>query len=131
MSREIRVTRPPARTEPIELYPDFDETLTTNVEDTVRNLRILPERERSTPESQRWQFKAVADLTEEVKALRHELGNVVRALDKKTSISAQGKFEKAMGERITARLDTMRTTAMWAVGLLFLVVIGIVKVGHG
>jgi len=118
-----------ASVEDDDLFPAFDETLTTGIEDTVRNLRILPEHSRASAESQRWQFKAVSDLTEEVKALRHELANVLRALDKKASLINQGKFEKSLTERMDGRIDKIRTIAMWAIGIL-LVVDGLIKVVH-
>ncbi len=110
-------------------YPAFDETLTTGLEDTVRNLRILRERSPSDDEARRWQFKAVDDLTTEVKSLRHELGNLVRALDKKASLMNQAKFEKSLTERLDARVDKIRNIAMWAIGVL-LVVDGLIKVVH-
>lgn len=110
-------------------YPAFNETLTTGLEDTVRNLRILRERSPGDDEARRWQFKAVDDLTTEVKTLRHELGNLVRALDKKASLINQAKFEQSLTAKLDVRIDKIRNITMWAIGILF-VVDGLVKVIH-
>ncbi len=109
-------------------YPAFNDTLTTGLEDTVKNLRILGDGGKPpNNESQRWQFKAVDDLTTEVKELRKELGNVVRALDKKASLMNQAKFETSLTAKIDVRIDRIRAIGMWAIGLLF-VVDGLIKV---
>lgn len=128
MSGDVRWPGAKQKTPDLELFPTFDDTLTTDVEDTVRNLPTL-KLGRPHSEAERWQFKVVTDLTEEVKTLRVELGNVVRALDKKASLMAQAKFEKTLADRVDARIDKIRTIAMWAIGIL-LVVDGLIKVVH-
>jgi hypothetical protein len=126
VTREPRWQGPATRG---ELYPAFDDTLTTGLEDTVKTLRVLRERVHSEEEEQRWQFKAVDDLTTEMKSLRKEVGNLVRALDKKASITTQAKFEKSLSDRLDARIDRIRSIAMWAIGLLFTLA-GLLKVFH-
>jgi hypothetical protein len=111
------------------MYPAFDETLTSGIEETTQQLRVLRERSHSDEEAQRWQFKAVTDLTEECKSLRKEMGNLVRALDKKASLMNQAKFEKTLAAAVDARIDKIRNIAMWAIGIL-LVVDGLIKVVH-
>jgi hypothetical protein len=125
----VSAARNPRSFEKEDDFPAFDETLTTGLEDTVRNLRVIRERTHSHEEAQRWQFKAVTDLTEEVKALRREHGNLVRALDKKAGLVNQARFEKLMTEHIDAKVDKIRAIAMWAIGVLF-IVIGLLRVIH-
>ncbi len=108
-------------------FPAFDETLTTGLDETVRNLRVIRERSHNHEEAQRWAFKAVTDLTEEVKAIRREHGNLVRALDKKAGLVNQARFEKSMIEHVDNRIDKIRAIAMWAIGVLF-IVIGLLRV---
>ncbi len=121
-----------------ELYPTFDETLTSGLEDTVRHFKAQPQWEhrgaadRPGPDKEviHWLEKAVDEAKEEIKRLRKDMGNLVRAHDKKASIMSQGKFEKEMKQHITERIDQIRNIAIWAIGILFAVMLGIAKVTH-
>lgn len=106
----------------------FDEHLTTDLDSTNTRLKELRGRPHDS-ESNRWQYKAIDDLTLEVKQLRKDLSNLVRALDKKASISSVTKFEDALSDRMDERLDKQRSVAMWAVGLL-VGLIGVLRLIH-
>lgn len=118
-----------------ELYPEFDETLTSGLEDTVRHFKAQPHWEHEhpdradAPDANHWLEKGIDEAKNEIKRLRKDLGALVRAVDKKSSLMAQGKFEKEMKEHIDSRIDKIRNIAMWAIGIL-LVVDGIIKVVH-
>jgi hypothetical protein len=115
--------RPAAPT--VELFPDFADTLTTGLDETVRNLKVLRERSRNDEESMRWQLKAFEDLQAEVLDLRKKMAGVIEAVNKRATTVAVGRFEKAFAERMDKRLDFWRTLACWAIGLQFMLIIAI------
>jgi hypothetical protein len=111
----------------IELYPAFDTTLTSGLDETVRNLKTLRHRAQGDEEANRWQLQAFEDLRAEVLSLRASHATLVEGLNKKASLSAQRKFEAALTERIDKRIDIIRNVACWAIGVL-VVVMGLIKV---
>jgi hypothetical protein len=119
--------RPPKAA--VELYPAFDETLTTELDATVRNLKVLRERSHGSEESERWKIKAFEDLQAEVLALRKAIASIVKELNRKASLANQGKFESTLAERMDKRIDTIRNVACWAIGIL-VVIMGLIKVVH-
>ena len=116
MSYQRAVRRPPAPD--VELYPPFDETLTTGLDDTVRQLKVLRETSHHDEESARWQLKAFEDLQAEVLALRASMAKIVAELNRKAALAAQARFEKAMTERIDKRLDVWRNVIGCMVALI-------------
>jgi hypothetical protein len=111
----------------VDLYPAFDETLTTGLDETVRNLKVLRERSQSDEEAMRWQLKAFVDLQAEVLDLRKAHASLVKEVNRKATLTSQRQFEAAFTARMEKRIDTIRNLATWAIGVL-VVVMGLIKV---
>ena len=103
-----RAVRTPRPAPDVELFPAFDETLTTGLEDTVRNLKVMVERTHQTEETNRWQLQAFEDLKSEVLALRAAIAALTKEVNRKAFLTAQSRFEKGLTERIDKRLDGLR-----------------------
>lgn len=91
-------------------YPAFDETLTTGLEDTVRNLEVLRDDEpprSGNAEWQHYQLQAFRDLTEEAKKLRTEVARLHEKLAAKASKSQMEEFQKSLTESMNKRVDRL------------------------
>jgi hypothetical protein len=82
-------------------YPAYDETLTSGIEDTVRNLKVLTERSHPDTEWQHYQLQAFRDLTKEVQQLRKDHAKLLEAVKHKASRKEQEEFQRDL----TALLD--------------------------
>lgn len=104
----VRRTWPPPR-EPEEDFPAFDDTLTTGIEDTVRNLQVLTDRSRpgGSQEWQRYQLDAFRDLTKEVQELRKEVARIHETQRLKASKGAQEKFEKELAAKFDKKVQNL------------------------
>lgn len=79
----------------IDLYPTFDETIVTGIDETVRNLRVISQRSGSDEEFRQYQLQALKELTTEVKELRKEVAKVISALKTKASKTQFDEWAKA------------------------------------
>lgn len=110
----------------VELFPAFDQTLAGDMDETVRNLRVLTERSGSSHEEKQWQLKAFDTIEKQTAELRKVIKAMQLVIGRKASLTAQAEFEKALTERIDKRIDTIRSVAMWAIGIL-VVIMGLIK----
>jgi hypothetical protein len=97
---EARRIRERWEREEADLKP-FDTTLTSGIDDTVRDLRALPYDRRASVESNQLRFDAVDQLTQEARFMRKALADIVTALNHKAS----KRSVKRAGDEYTAKLD--------------------------
>lgn len=108
----------------VEIFPDFDETLTDGLEDTVRNLQIISRHSGREHEERQLENQILTGLMAEAKKLREtDLPKLVATLKTKASKGEFADFSKTAVTHINERLDTIRTVATWAIGIQFLLII--------
>jgi hypothetical protein len=115
----------------VDLFTDFDETVADigkDLDETVRNLRVLRDRSHTDEEERRYQFKAIADLTETVKEHGAVLQRVIASLKLKQPKAAAGSFEQAMAAKIDKRLDSIFKLVA-ALGVIFAALIAVIGWG--
>jgi hypothetical protein len=105
-----RFNRWPPRSELVEpeIFQDFSETLTGELEDTVRNLKVLGDRAGGTVESRGYQMQAIALLTDELREQRRDLAKVIQTMNTKASRGMLDKMQVDLTLKIDKRLDTIR-----------------------
>lgn len=107
-----QVRWPPAVEQEVALFPDFDDTMTTGIDDTMRNLRVLDLKGQSrSVEYQNFHLQATRELTAEVAAMRKELAKAVQTINLKASKGQLDKVSVQLTEKIDQRLDTIRNWA--------------------
>lgn len=103
--------------------PDFSSTIAGDLEDTVRNLRVLREEpKRRSAEYSNFEMQAIQNLTDELRAVRGQVATLTTTVNTKA-----GKgYAKLLGETLTKhidkRLDTIRN---WAAVALTVIAIGL------
>jgi hypothetical protein len=108
----------------VEIFPDFDETLTTGLEDTVRNLHIIRQHSGREHEERQLENQILTGLMAEAKKLREtDLPKLIATIKTKASKGEFAVFTKASADGIDARIATIRTVATWAIGIQFLLII--------
>ena len=115
----------------VELFPDFDQTIAgrnKELDDTVRNLRIIREHSTSNEDEQRYQFKAIADLTESAKEQAAMIQRVVTALKTKSSKQALADFETNLTAKIEKRLDNIFKLVS-VLGVIFALILAVIGWG--
>lgn len=80
---------------------DFDTTLTSGLDDTVRHLKAIREDTHATVEADRLRSQAIDQLAVETRAVRVELAKVVETLNRKAS---KGQLHRSF-EEFTTKLD--------------------------
>lgn len=108
----------------VEIFPDFDETLTDGLEDTVRNLQIISRHTGREHEERQLENQILTGLMAEAKKLREtDLPKLIGTLKTKASKGEFEAFSKAAVANIDGRIATIRTVATWAIGIQFLLII--------
>lgn len=108
----------------VEIFPDFDETLTSGLEDTVRNLKVISSHAGREHEERYLEREILSGLMAEAKKLREtDLPKLIAALKLKASKGELADFSKTAVALIDDRIATIRTVAMWAIGIQFLLII--------
>lgn len=104
---------------------DFDDTLTSGIDDTISHLKI--EGFISKAEQSQLQLTALEELRSEIKKLREEHAEVVQTVNRKASKSALALFEKTLGAKNDKRIDNLFKLVTFlgvAIGLIVAVVKG-------
>lgn len=115
---------PPAE---VELFPDFDPNSTQALDETIRNLRALRERSHSSEEERRWQLKAFEDLQRQVEELQRASVALRDGMNERATKAAFARFEKALGEKMDKRADTLRNTVLSVLGFLVMLVLALLN----
>jgi len=103
-----------------ELERTFTATLTGELEDTVRNLRVLGEpRAEQTHEGRAGSMRAIIMLTDELRDQREKQFLFLASLGKKASSNAVAESLEKMSKELNERVATIRNIAMWAIGIQF------------
>jgi hypothetical protein len=110
-----------------ETLDDFTETLANELEDTVRNLKVLGDRNVATVESRNYQMQAITLLTDELREQRRDLGRVIETLGTKASKGALQKLEGALTAKIDKRVDNLHKLAGLAITMIGLFIAWKVK----
>lgn len=99
--------RPPApRVELIE--DDFDQTIAgVDLDETVRNLKVLRERSHGGEEEARYQFQAIENLQTLTTKQGESITRIIASLKLKQAKAAAAEFENAMKARIEQRMDSL------------------------
>ncbi len=114
----------------VELLPDFDQTITDGqLDETVRNLRVLREHSHSHEEEARYQFQAIQNLTDTVKEHRTMLERIIASLKLKQSKVASADFETKLIARIEKRVDNIFKLVA-ALGVIFALILAVIGWGH-
>ena len=116
-----------------ELEKTFSSTLAGELEDTVRNLRILGEpRADHSIEGRAGSSRAITMITDEVRDLREKQFLLVSSLGRKAASKAVAEQLEKIAKDLNARVDTIRTVAMWAMGIQFTLIMFILeRLFHG
>lgn len=116
-----------------DAVPDFDQTISSDLDDTVRNLQTLKPRERHTPAILQFQESVLYAQTEEIRALREQLSKVTVAIGYKASKKALSELETNVNARVDRRLDSIRnwTLAVASIVGVAMVVMGMLGLKHG
>lgn len=118
--------RPPAAN--VELFPDFDTTITRQLDDTVRNLRVLRDHSHGGGEEEaRWQLAAFEDMRRQIAEIQKAAVTMRDELAKRPTKAQMAAFEKALGEKMDKRADTLRNTTLSVIGVVVALVLGLLK----
>ena len=104
---------------------DFDDTLTSGIDDTISHLKIADF--TSKTERAQLQVTAFEELRAESKKLREALAEVVQTLNRKASKAALAQFEKSYAAKNDKRIDNLFKLVTFlgvAIGLIVAVVKG-------
>jgi hypothetical protein len=115
-----------------ELERSFSETIAQDLDDTVRNLRTLGEPAQAfDPAVRASTSQAVYMLIEEVRELRAAQAKTISEVSRKASSTAVAKDIAAIGSHLDKRVDSIRSVAMWAIGIQFLLIMFILGKLYG
>ena len=115
----------------VDLFPDFDETVAganKELDETVRNLRVFRERSHSSEEEQRYQFKAISDLTETAKKHAEVMQKIITSLKLKQPKAGAAEFERQLAARIERRVDNIFKLVA-ALGVVFAALLAVIGWG--
>lgn len=119
--RPGKISREPG--EDVDLLPELElgEDRQAELEDTVRNLKVLHARRDSAParreEYSGYALQAMQNMSQELRELRSNQAKLLEALRHKASKSKQEAFEKALSEKIEKRLDRLRNIVLFAIAV--------------
>lgn len=120
--------RPPKPT--VEIYPDFDDTIAgKELDETVRNLRVLREISHSDEEEKRYQFEAFQRLSLLAKEHGDVIAKIIASLKVKQSKSAAAEFEAKLAARIEKKVDNI-FKLVGALGVIFAMILAAIGWGH-
>jgi|SRR5882762_2554019 len=97
-----------------ELFPDYSATLTSGIDDTLRNLKVIREHAHPSEEQERTRDLAIEQLRKEISKLREELETVIGSVRTKAS---KGTLQKGIGE-LTTKLDRRMDNLFKFVGVI-------------
>jgi ABC-type multidrug transport system fused ATPase/permease subunit len=114
----------------VELYPEFDDTIAgKELDETVRNLRVLRELSHSDEEEKRYQFEAFQRLTDLSKEHSDVIAKIIASLKLKQSKSTSAEFEAKLTAKIEKRVDNI-FKLVGALGVLFAIILAVIGWGH-
>src|SRR4029077_1708720 len=93
--------------EEIELFPDYSATLTSGIDDTLRNLKVIREHAHPNEEEARTRDLAIAQLTEEIGKLRKELDTVIGSVRTKASKGTLKTVSTELATKLDRRVDNL------------------------
>jgi hypothetical protein len=91
----------------IPLLPDFANTLTSGIDDTVQHLKIIQDHSIPNAEADILKHTAVKQLTDEVRTLRGELAQVIATVNMKASKGQLKEFAAGLTARVDKRVENL------------------------
>jgi hypothetical protein len=86
---------------------DFETTLASGIDDTVRHLKAFTQFAQPTVEQENLKLKALEELTAEIKSLREAHSLTVETLNRKAGKALLRDFEKTLTAKLDKRLDNL------------------------
>lgn len=111
----------------VEIFPDFDETLTPGLDDTVRGLHTLRQSSGSEYEAGQLELQLLNGLLADAKVLAANQQKIISTLKTKASKGELALDAEQIQDHLDKRVDVIRNVAMWAIGIEF-ALIGLILV---